>query len=156
MSMGFWAHQRRKQIGDSQIVKQIRSPRITLGTEHNFLWAVGSRMILYEWCNASSRCGRKVHRLQLSSRLAHLQWIERRDNGVSCSMARVQVNIDASYKIDPLLRTLGSSTPIRARGSGILQHRSLPILREITLQKSDSSRGLPGMRPIYRKYFMLI
>ncbi len=102
--------------------------RIELKTEHNFLWAVGSRAILCKWCNTALGMGGRYASCKS-------QPISLTSNGVAESVSgshfqwrEWQINLDLSYKIDFFIPYIGAKySNARTR----LEDFSVPISAEL-------------------------
>ncbi len=116
--------------------------RIELETKYNFLWGVGGRAILYEWCNTSlglggrySSCNARPIRLTSDGFIAdvagsHFKWRE------------WQVNLDVSYKINFFTPYIGSKySNARTR----LKNFAIPISGNLTGSNSFKNRIPVGL-----------
>jgi len=130
--------------------------RINLETNTDLLWAVGSRVILFEWSNASLGVGGRYSSCDYSP-----QWVTSNGTSVSVSGARFnwdqwQVNLDFSYKINiftPYIGTKYSSEKAE------LSNFSVPISQSLSGENTFENRipvGLYlGCALSNGKYFML-
>lgn len=104
--------------------------RIELDTEYNFLWAVGARAILYQWCNTFFGVGGRYSASHYETVSATQDGIAEPVDGSQFHWCQWQINFDLAYKIDLLTPYIGFkysnertlltdfSFPIASDGSG--------------------------------------
>lgn len=73
--------------------------RLEMKTQQNFLWAVGARAILYEWCKISLGMGGRYSECDYAPEHFFSDGIAEPVLGTFCHWRQWQVNLDFSYKI---------------------------------------------------------
>lgn len=73
--------------------------RIQLETASNFLWALGGRAILYEWCNTSLGFGGRFSSCNYQPTFLNQDGVDYEVSGPKCEWEEWQINMDISYKI---------------------------------------------------------
>jgi hypothetical protein len=104
--------------------------RIVADTNTNFLWAIGARTILVEWCNVSLGCGGRYSSCHYQLSKLTFDGAEASTAGALFHWRQWQVNLDFSYKIHLFTPYIGTkysnertelrnfSVPISASGTG--------------------------------------
>lgn len=116
--------------------------RIDLHTQYNFLWAVGSRAVLYEWCNTFLGVGGRY-----SS--CHYEPSKFTSDGVQQSMAGAQVywrewqiTLDFCYRIKLFTPYIGVKY---LNAKTFLSDFSVPISQDLTGSDSFQNRDPVGL-----------
>ena len=81
--------------------------RIETQTKSHFLWAVGSRALLYEWGNVSLGVGGRYSFCNYTPSWLTANGIDQSVTGADFLWKEWQVNLDLSYKIDFLIPYVG-------------------------------------------------
>ena len=116
--------------------------RIELKTKDDFLWGIGGRAVLYEWCNTSLGVGGRYSRCNYLLESLHSNGIMQSVDGAHLHWDEWQVNLDLSYKIDLFTPYIGVKY---SRAKTNLGNFAVPISADLSGANTFENRVLVGL-----------
>lgn len=111
--------------------------RIELETKYNFLWALGGRAILYEWCNTSLGFGGRYSYSNYRPSWLTSDGVIQIVDGSQFRWSEWQINLDVSYKIDLFTPYIGIKY---LNSTTHLKNFSVPISADFTGRNTFENR----------------
>jgi hypothetical protein len=116
--------------------------RVDLASQVQFLWALGSRAILFEWGKATLGMGGRYSSCNYAPDWATLNGVSQHVNNARVKWRQWQVNCDLSYKIDLFVPYIGAKY---YNQKAYLSDFSFPIADDESGSNSFENRTLVGL-----------
>ena len=116
--------------------------RIDMETEQNFLWGVGARAILYEWCNTFLGLGGRYAACDYTPEWLTSNGTAESVDGTQFSWREWQLSLDFAYKIDFLTPYIGIKY---SNARTLLRNFSTPISANLTGSDTFENRIPVGL-----------